>query len=161
MFSIIVAMSENKVIGKDNKIPWHYSEDLKYFKKITENKIVVMGSKTYDSIIGYLNKPLPNRRNIVITSKMDKYENVETYQSIDAFIDKYKDHEGEIFIIGGRSIYEQFMTYIEKMYITYIDKDFDGDTYFPDYDENEFTLISEEKNNELRFCVYIKQELGN
>ena len=154
MFSMIVAFDTNKLIGKDNKIPWYYPEDLKYFKEITWGKIVVMGSKTYESIINRLNKPLPNRHSIVITRKKEKYPEVETYSSIECFINKYRNTNEEIFIIGGKQIYQQLIDYASKLYITHINEEYIGDTYFPDYNQADFKLISEKTNNKLRFAVY-------
>lgn len=154
MLSIIVCFDKNKLIGKDNKIPWHYSEDLRYFKEVTWGKKVVMGSKTHESIIGYLHKPLPNRHHIVITRNPSKYPDIECYTSIEAFLEKYQNLDEEIFIIGGRQIYEQFLPYVDRLYITVIDAEHDGDTYFPRFNLDDFRLIKENKKGILNFTVY-------
>lgn len=157
MLSIIVAFDKNQLIGKDNKMPWHYKEDLKYFKNVTTDKKVVMGSKTFLSIINYLHKPLPNRENIVFTKhkeKYDKYSEIEFFDNINCFLAKYKKINEDIFIIGGKSIYEQFIDVVDRLYITHIEKEFKGDTHFPEFSYDDFRLVSEKKVDELRFCVY-------
>lgn len=154
MFSLIVAMAENGVIGRKNELPWHYPEDLKYFKKVTINKTVVMGRLTYESIIKRLGKPLPNRKNIVITRSPEKYPEIEAYSSIEQFLRRYDNSKKEIFVIGGARIYEALLPYCDRLYITKIHGSYDGDTYFPLYDEDELQLISENRFDELTFCVY-------
>lgn len=161
MLSIIVAFDKNQLIGKDNKMPWHYPEDLKYFKKITWEKKVVMGSHTYQSILDYLNKPLPNRHNIVITSKKDKYPEVECFPSIDLFLRQYQKSSEEIFIIGGKMIYEQFIDIVDRLYITHINKTFEGDTYFPHFDKDDFKLIHIKTEGELSFSIYERKVHNN
>jgi len=152
MFSIIVAFDKNQLIGNNNALPWHYPEDLQYFKETTLGKKVVMGRITYEGILRKLGKPLPNRTNIVISSK--EISGVEWYASVDKVLEKYLDSEEEIFIIGGRTIYEQFLSYTTRLYITHIDKAYQGDTYFPKFRYDDFKLIKEKTNGELRFCVY-------
>ncbi len=154
VFSIIVAFDKNQLIGKNNKMPWHYPEDLKYFKKITTGKKVVMGSNTYKSILSYLHKPLPNRHNIVISSKCELYQDVECYSSIEQFIKQYKATKEEIFIIGGKTIYNYFINFADRLYITHIDKEFNGDTYFPDFKYDDYKLLTKKTIDELCFCIY-------
>lgn len=154
MLSIITCVDKNYLIGKDNKIPWHYSEDLRYFKEVTWGKKVVMGSKTHESIISYLNKTLPNRHHIVITRNPHKYPDIECYTSIEAFLSKYQNIDEEIFIIGGKQIYEQLIDYADRLYITYIDASYEGDTYFPKFNKNDFILIKDNKQGVLNFTVY-------
>ena len=127
MISIIVAKSLNNVIGKNNTLPWKLSDDLKKFKELTTNNIVVMGRKTYESI----GKPLPNRINIVLTSK-NNIENVITYNNIEYLKDFIlKNKEKNIFIIGGASLFEYFIDICDKLYITEVLCDIEGDTFFP------------------------------
>ena len=122
MFSIIVAIGKNNEIGKKNKLIWHIPEDLKNFKKITTGKTVVMGRKTHESI----GKALPNRKNIILTRNFNiKHdENIEVYNDLENFIDKYKNNNEEIFIIGGEEIYKQFIDkdLIDYLYISEIKK---------------------------------------
>ena len=137
IISGIVAMSRNNIIGINNKLPWHLPADLKNFKKITLNKPVIMGRNTYESI----GKPLPNRANIVITSQ--KIDGVELFDSIEDAIEAYKNCE-EVVIIGGEKLFKSSLHLINKMYITMIDEEFEGDTYFPTLNMNEWKIIKEE-----------------
>lgn len=149
MLSIVVAKASNDVIGGDNKLLWHISEDLKRFKEITSNHTIVMGRKTFES----LPKILPNRHHIVITRdknfKVDS-EEVTIVNDISDIIYKFKDSEEEIFVIGGGEIYKTLMPYCKKLYLTRVYKDFEGDTKFPSINYNEWKIInkSEVKINE-------------
>ena len=141
--NIIVSVSENWVIGKDNKLLWKLSSDLKRFKELTTGHAVIMGQKTLESLP---NGPLPNRTNIVLTD--DPYfvsENVIPSFSISDALNKsnYYDDE-ETFIIGGGSIYKQFLPLANKLYLTVVHTEIDGDTYFPEIDESEWKLESSE-----------------
>jgi len=141
--SIIVAMAENNCIGKDNKMPWHISDDLKRFKSLTEGHPVIMGRKTFESIIGYLGKPLPNRKNIIISrSEYLTGHDITIYKNIDAALENEKitaqdQNLDEIFIIGGAQIYTQTINKADKLHITKVHKSVDGDAFFPlfNYDE--------------------------
>ena len=136
--SIVVAMDENRLIGKDNKLPWHLPADLAYFKKITTGKSIVMGRKTYDSI----GRPLPNRRNIVISrNSKTLITGCEVITSIDEVLSITKD-EDEVMIIGGASLCEQLLPQVSRLYITKIEGEFDGDVYFPEYDESDWRQVS-------------------
>ncbi|MBT7391077.1 MAG: type 3 dihydrofolate reductase [Gammaproteobacteria bacterium] len=136
--SIVVAMDENRLIGKDNKLPWHLPADLAYFKKITTGKSIVMGRKTYDSI----GRPLPNRRNIVISrNSKTLITGCEVLSSIDEMLSITKD-EDEVMIIGGASLCEQLLPQVSRLYITKIEGKFDGDVYFPEYNEADWRQVS-------------------
>ena len=131
--SIIVAIAENHAIGKDNQLLWHLSEDLKRFKKITSGHTIVMGKKTYESLPV---RPLPNRENLVITDIPGEIiVGCTMAYSIEEAIEKcHPDKEN--FIIGGGSIYRQFMDHATKLYITLVHHSFEADTFFPEIDEN-------------------------
>ena len=136
--SIVVAMDENRLIGKDNKLPWHLPADLAYFKKNTTGKSIVMGRKTYDSI----GRPLPNRRNIVISrNSKTLITGCEVLSSIDEVLSITKD-EDEVMIIGGASLCEQLLPQVSRLYITKIEGKFDGDVYFPEYNEADWRQVS-------------------
>ena len=135
MIKIVVATSNNGVIGKDNKLLWKQSEDLKRFKSLTLGQKVVMGRKTYESI----GKPLPNRDNYVITRSLNEIEGCKVLKSFE----EVNKLEGDIFIIGGGEIYEKFITFADEIYLTIIDCDVDGDTFF-NLDFNEWIEISSE-----------------
>lgn len=134
MISLIVAMSSNRVIGKENQLPWHLPEDLKRFRSITNNNVVVMGRKTHLSI----GKVLPNRLNVILSRDTKWYnplgDNCVVCYSVEEVIEKFKYRD--LFIIGGSEIYNQFLQHADKIYLTLIDKDFEGDAYFPELDDN-------------------------
>ena len=142
MLSIIVAIAKNYAIGKDNKLLWHLPEDLKRFKELTIGHTIIMGSRTFES----LGRVLPNRKHIVLTDKEEicDSDQVEFIYSMDD-IKKYQETEEENFVIGGASMYKQLMPYCNKMYVTEIDKEFDGDVYFPEIDKEEWQEVSREK----------------
>ncbi|KZN72914.1 type 3 dihydrofolate reductase [Pseudoalteromonas luteoviolacea] len=129
VISMIAAMAKGRVIGDDNKMPWHLPADLQHFKKITLGKPVIMGRKTFESI----GRPLPGRRNIVITRNAEyQAEGIEVASSTDealALVDKID----EVMIIGGGNIYNQFLPLCSRLYLTYIELDVEGDTRFPDH----------------------------
>lgn len=134
LIKIIVAVAPNKIIGKDGKIPWHLPEDLKFFKKVTTNHAVVMGRKTHESI----GKPLPNRRNIVITRQTDyKREDVDIVHSLESALSLCRArNEQEVFIIGGEQVYKEALLVADELYITDVDLPVVGDTYFPEINED-------------------------
>ncbi len=137
-FTIIVAIAKNHAIGKDNQLLWHLSEDLKRFKRLTLEHTVIMGMKTYDSLPV---KPFKNRKNIVIVDdKSVAIEGCEMAYSIQEAID-LADNDKENFIIGGGSIYKQFMEIADKMYITVVDKDFEADTFFPEISDKQWKVV--------------------
>ena len=148
--SIVAALGKNtRTIGNKNKLLWHIPEDLKRFKRITTGKPVVMGRKTFESILEILGKPLPGRTNIVITSQ-DNYDGhgAELARSVEDALDRARQlHSEEIFVIGGQQIYEQALPTIDRLYLTIVDSDKAGDTWFPSYEE-EFTKVLEKEAHE-------------
>ncbi|WP_226681674.1 dihydrofolate reductase [Sutcliffiella horikoshii] len=140
MISIIVATDRNNLIGKDNDLPWRIPADLAYFKKITMGSTIVMGRKTYESI----GKPLPNRRNIILSRQEFHADGCETFHSLEEVQRLNKDDE-ELFIIGGAHIFKEALPIADLLYLTYIDEEFEGDTYFPEVNEHDWELISTEK----------------
>ncbi len=146
MLSIIVAKAKNNVIGKNNKLLWHISDDLKRFKELTTNHTIIMGRKTFES----LGRVLPNRKHIVFSNNPDfkvDDENVEVVHSM-LQIQEYIESEEEAFVIGGAIIYNLLMPYVKKMYVTEIDKEFEGDTFFPRINKETWKEISREKGPE-------------
>lgn len=143
MLTIIVAIANENVIGKDNKLIWHLPEDLKRFKQITTGHTIIMGRKTFES----LGRVLPNRKHIILCNDMQmkvEDENVEILDDISK-IDKYVKTEEECFIIGGATIYKLLMPYANKMYVTKIHENFEGDVYFPQIKECEWKEVKREK----------------
>jgi dihydrofolate reductase len=139
MISIIVAIAENMAIGKNNDLLWHIPADMKRFKEITSGHAVIMGKLTWLSLP---RKPLPHRRNIVITDiPGEQIENCEMAYSIDEAIAKCNPDE-ESFIIGGASVYRQFLPVANRLYLTIVKKSFDADVFFPEIDFSQWKLIS-------------------
>lgn len=143
MLSIIVAIAENNVIGKDNQLIWHLPEDLKRFKRLTTGHTIIMGRKTFES----LGRVLPNRKHVVLCNDMKldiDNENVEVLPDI-SMLKKYMDDEEEHFVVGGATIYRLLMPYASKMYVTLIHQEFEGDVYFPEIKEEEWKVVSRKK----------------
>ena len=144
-------MDKNNLIGKGNNLPWHYSLDMKYFKETTLNHSVIMGENTYYS----LGKPLPNRVNYVATLNPDfKDERVIVINDLIKFLVDNKDNEEELFVIGGAQIYKLSLPYANRLYITHIDKEHEGDIYFPQINYSDYKIIKENKVDELNFVIY-------
>ena len=137
MISIIVAYANNRVIGKNGKIPWHLPNDQQHFKRITSGYTIVMGRKTFESI----GRPLPHRRNMVLTSDTTfAFPDVEVVHNIDDVL--ARSNVDNVFIIGGEKVYQQFLDVAERLYITEIAFEVEGDTFFPKWDRQSFTLLS-------------------
>lgn len=135
--SIVVAISENNAIGKDNQLLWHLPADLKHFKNITTGHTIIMGRKTYDSI----GKPLPNRRNIIITRQNGlNIEGVEVVNSLDEALALCKT-ETEVFVIGGAEIYKQAIAVSHRIYLTRVHQEFEADAFFPELDNETWKEI--------------------
>jgi dihydrofolate reductase len=149
--TIVVAIAENHAIGKDNKLLWHLPKDLKHFKEITSGGTVIMGRKTYDSV----GKPLPNRRNIIITRQQIEIAGCEVVNSLQAALDLCREHK-EVFIVGGAEIYKQAMPLTDRIYLTIVHENFEADTYFPEiskdiWKETERTDHEADEKNPLSF----------
>lgn len=153
MINIVVATSENNVIGKGNDIPWYIPKDLEHFKKLTTGNTVIMGRKTYESLPKEY-RPLPNRFNIVITrDKSYQAKGCLVVNSLEEALRK-SDNNREIFIIGGGQIYREGLKFAERIYLTKIHKNIEGDTYFPKL--NKFwKLVDEEEKSGFSFLTYI------
>ena len=138
MIKIIVAMSENRVIGNNNELIWKLSSDLKRFKELTTNNTVVMGRKTYESI----GRPLPNRRNIIITRNSEYL--VEGCEIVSSLEEALLLTNNKCFIIGGGEIYKQSLEVADKIYLTLVHKEFEGDTQFPELGKEWATINTED-----------------
>jgi dihydrofolate reductase len=158
--ALIVAASQNNVIGLDNQLPWHLPEDLKYFKAVTMGKPILMGRKTYDSI----GRPLPGRANIVLTRDADwTAQGVEVVNDLDSAIavsEKACKAAGvdELMIIGGEQIYRKFLPVANKLYLTKVEAEIEGDAFFPAIDSNQWQQVAEKTpekagNYAYRFVV--------
>src|SRR5699024_11154585 len=140
MISLIAAMGSNRVIGADNDMPWSLPRDLAHFKKVTTGHTLVMGRKTFESI----GRPLPNRRNVILTrqTNLQLPEEVEIISNLDTVFEWTRENpEEEIFIVGGGELYKQALAYANRLYITRINEDFEGDTFFPTFNKDEWKIV--------------------
>ena len=160
MISIITAAAKNGVIGRNGRIPWDIPEDMRYFRHITEGSTVIMGRKTYESIM----RPLPKRLNIIVsrtcTFNDDMLITARTLKDGIDLAKKYSTEHGgcykDIFLCGGYAIYREGMQYADRIYLTELDSEYEGDVYFPTFDKSVFRLISSERyeSAEITFNVY-------
>ncbi len=151
----IAAVGKNRVLGKENKLLWHIPDDLKRFKELSAGHPIILGRKTFESIVGYLGKPLPNRQNIVVTRDTDwNYDGVIVAPTVEEALDQAKALDQEwITIGGGAQIYEAAMPYTTRLCMTLIDDEAEGDTFFPAY-ESEFTRVVSEEQREWSGIKY-------
>jgi len=158
MLSIIVAFDQNRLIGADNKLPWHFKEDLKYFREVTMGHDLLMGKNTFDSILSYGNKPLPGRHHFVLSTSLSYgHEQVTTIQNLDGFLASYpKDRE--LFVIGGSSVYNQLLDRADRLYVTHVGGIYEGDAYFPAVDFSQWETISQRASGSLTFAVYERRQ---
>ena len=147
---LIAAISDNGIIGADGKIPWHISDDLKRFKRLTTGHPVIMGRKTYES----LGKPLPNRRNIILT----RQPGPDHFASLDAALKSCADQT--IFIIGGAEVYRQALPIADVLHLTHVHQSPAGDTYFPDYDRTAWREVHREDHDGYSFVEYHRAALS-
>lgn len=161
--SIIAAVDQNGLIGQRGEIPWDLPADLKYFKETTLKSPVIMGRKTFESI----GSPLPNRRNIIMSRDEDySVQNCEVVNSKKKILNKFLETKKEAFIIGGAEIYQLFLPYSSKLYLTVIEHQFSGDTYFPEIKKQNWLKISKRKgkndsSNPYLYYHYIYQRKNN
>ncbi|MDD2863182.1 MAG: dihydrofolate reductase [Methylococcales bacterium] len=137
--SLIVAMSKNRVIGRDNKMPWHLSADLKRFRAITMNSPILMGRKTFESI----GKPLDGRTNLILSKNANyQQQGCLVFQSLESALNEAKKYGEEVFIIGGATLYEIALPLAKRLYLTDIQAEFEGDTFFPKFDVTDWDEIA-------------------
>lgn len=154
--ALIVAMSENGVIGNKGKIPWHIREDLQRFKRLTLGRPIIMGRRTYESI----GKPLPGRTNIVLTQNPNFAPSAELlpFASLDAALNHCRAQNAEsVFIIGGSKVYQLALPLADKLFVTEVHQHIDGDTKFPDYDRTNWTEVAREDGPECSFVEYVRR----
>lgn len=159
VISHLVAVSNNNVIGKDNDLPWKLKRDLKHFKNYTTGKTIVMGRKTYESI----GRPLPNRRNIIISSTIRSIDGAEVFSSLEAALEALK-HEDEIIITGGSYLFNDTADIVNKLVITFVDTSIeDGDVFYSDIDYKKWNLVEEsffqkDSENEHDFSIKVYEK---
>ena len=155
---IICAMTKKRrVIGKDNKLPWDIPEDLERFRAFTKGQVVIMGRKTWESLPEE-RRPLPNRINIMISSTLEQARGFYVLPTLKDGIEKAKEFEKEIYIIGGSGIFREGIEFADKMYLSFIKKEYEGDTFFPEFDEKEWNIARKEEHKEFEFVEYVRKE---
>lgn len=152
MLSLIVAIDDNYLIGNGNNLPWYEPVDLKYFKKKTLNKAVLMGYNTYLSILNRNGKALPKRKNYVLTEADELIGGGIKVDDLDELIQSYQDDE--LFIIGGKMVYENMLPRVDRLYLTRVKGTHEGNVFFPKINFDEFKLLSQEIIDNLTFEVY-------
>jgi dihydrofolate reductase len=155
---IAAVADENRVIGKDKDLPWHIPEDLKHFKRLTTGYPLLMGRRTFESIVHQFGGPLPDRRTVVLTTKgeIPEYPDVEAYASIDAALEALEG-EDTVFIGGGEAVYEQFLPRADRLELTLVEGDYEGDTYFPEYEHlvgDTFEITRDDPRDGFRFVTF-------
>ena len=158
IISIIAAMDRNRLIGNNNQLPWHLPADFVHFKSVTMGKPIIMGRKTYESI----GKPLPGRSNIVLTRNPDiQFEGVECVASFAEALALVADAE-EVMVIGGSTIYEMLLPQVNRLYFTYVDAEFEGDAWFPEFDNNQWketeSVMKKADEKNLYDCRFVTLE---
>ncbi|MGE5297688.1 MAG: dihydrofolate reductase [Acidobacteriaceae bacterium] len=154
MISIIAAVAKNNVIGKKNTLPWYIPEDLQRFKELTYGKTVVMGQRTFDSIVSRNGKPLANRTNVVLTKDKDA-KFAPGVVVLNDIKDIYKLPDEQIFVIGGGEIFRQTIDSADRLHITHVDQEIDGgDVFFPNIDPEKWKKVSDEPHGNFSFATY-------
>lgn len=158
--SLIVAMTKNRVIGKDNQMPWHLPADLAWFRQNTTGKPVIMGRKTFESI----GRPLPKRTNIVLSRQPFEYDGVIWKDSLESAVDFVCDSE-EIMLIGGGQLFNEYLSQADRLYLTEIQTELDGDTFFPSINWDEWHIefeqyrpADEQNPYDCRFLILLKKK---
>ncbi|PSQ96213.1 MAG: dihydrofolate reductase [Bacteroidetes bacterium SW_9_63_38] len=161
---IVAAVAEkNRVIGHDRDLPWRIPEDLQHFKELTTGHPLLMGRRTFESVVHQFGGPLPNRRMVVLTrqGEVEAYPNVETYPSLDAALDALDDAD-TVFIGGGQTIYEQFLPKADRLELTLIEGNYEGDTYFPPFKHlvgDTFEETACDDRDGFRFVTYERVDM--
>lgn len=160
MISLIAAIGMNRELGKDNELLWNLPSDLRYFKSITQNKICIQGRSTYQSIINQIGYPLPKRQNVILTRNLyfqtPPYDNCHVYHSLESILYEYRtlcESDEEVIVIGGGELYNLFLPYADRLYITVVEGEFESDTFFPSISD-EWRVVSIESHEKDDKNVY-------
>jgi len=159
---IAAVAEENRVIGRDHDLPWHIPEDLQHFKELTTGHPLLMGRRTFESVVHQFGGPLPDRRMVVLTSQgaFDDYPDVETYGSIDAALRALSDAD-TVFVGGGEAVYRQFLPRADRLELTLVEGRYEGDTYFPPFEHlvgDVFETTAVDERDGFRFVTYERVE---
>lgn len=159
MIILVWAMDSKGLIGKQNKLPWHCSEELKYFRSITENKTILMGRKTFS---GLINKPLSQRKTIVVTKKADfqfLHDNVEVVNDLDTILHYYYNNKVEdLYVCGGAIIFKQAIPLAKKIYVSIMKNQYVGETYFPSINFDDFILVKKTSYKDFDALIYERKK---
>lgn len=157
MIAIVAAVAKNGCLGIDNHLPWDWPEDKKFFRELTAEKNILMGRKTFESILQLLKSPLPNRNNIMLTRNIyyPSMAGVKIFHRLDQVMKKYQNED--LYIIGGGEIYAQTINLADKMYLTQINQEYDGDTFFPMIDNQLWQEIKKENHTGFSLGEYVKK----
>lgn len=155
MITLIAALTKDRVIGKDGKLPWDIPEEMQHFRNTTKDGIIVMGRKTFDSV----GHPLPNRVNIVISSSAKEIPGCEVFDDVQKALERAKGFHKEIFIIGGSAIFRQTLPFAGRMILSWVKKYYPGDTYFPGFDGGEWNVARKEEHEEYDIVWYIRKSI--
>lgn len=151
MISIIVAITKNRVIGNEGKIPWRIKGEQKRFRELTTGNVIIMGRKSYEEI----GKPLPNRDTVLISTTMKvEAENCHTVASLQEALDYVKNTDKQVYIAGGARVYEEALPYVDKVYLTVIDMEVEGDRFFPEFEEKFEMVEAERIEGEIPYTYY-------
>lgn len=156
MISLIFAIDPNNVIGKGNDLPWNYPSDLRYFKKTTLGHRVLMGRRTFESILARLGKPLPGRDNLVATRGTLARPDVEVVSDLEGFL--ASPHPDEVFVIGGKAVFAAAWPYADRLYVTHVEQAHEGDVKLDFFSLDGFSLSSATEEEGLRFAVYERKK---
>ncbi|ACV49112.1 MULTISPECIES: dihydrofolate reductase [Halomicrobium] len=157
---LVAAVAENGVIGTDGELPWHYSEDLAHFKETTMGHPVVMGRRTFEGIVADLGEPLPGRTNVVLTSqRRDFPDGAVGAGSLTAAVGAARETGSETaYVVGGATVYEQFLPDADRLVLTEVHDQYEGDTYFPEVAWDDWREASRDDRGELSFVEYVRRE---
>lgn len=163
MITLIAAVAANNVIGKRNDLPWYLPEDLARFKSLTAGHPVIMGRKTYESILARIKKPLPGRVHFVLTRKPTEYkvqdefkDQVHLCSTLDEALEQAQKLDQEVFVIGGEHVFVEAIGKADKLELTEVHKDYEGDAYFPEFDHSQWKK-TEDNRGEYSFSSYLKK----
>ena len=153
MITIVAAMTKDRIIGKDNKVPWNIPEEIKHYREIVSNGTVVMGGTTYM----LMKNSLPGKHNVVISRTLGVTEGIDVCSSIENGLEKAKSYGDDVFVVGGQTIFEQTIDSADMMELSLIKKDYEGDKFFPKFDFNDWKVEKEEDFQEFKFIVYSRK----
>jgi dihydrofolate reductase len=152
---LVAAVAANGVIGRDGGMPWHHPEDLSHFKRLTTGHPVVMGRRTYDSIVDRIGGPLPDRTNVVLSrSDLDLPDGAVRADGVDAAVELAAAHDAVVYVVGGATVYEACLPAADRLVLSELDAAHEGDTYFPEFDRDAWTEVGRERYDAFDVVTY-------